>query len=288
MPPPAPIVADHGGRIPNTLEGLSSLPGIGRYTAGAIASIAFARQAPILDGNVARVLARWFAITQPIDGPPVRRRLWRLAEKLVPLEAPGDFNQAMMELGALICTPRAPRCPACPVAQVCRARRSGLVGQIPVRTAKRQPTPVEHHILALSRAGKLLLERRSDTGLWSGMWQLLTVESLTGPVGTAQLGAWARNHTGLKFSAPRQTGAFTHQTTHRTISFVLWHARATGGRLRPGTGVWRNPNRVDDLPLPNPQRRALRLIEEKIKSGSKKLEPRSHEVTKKTRGKYKN
>ncbi|MEZ6191711.1 MAG: A/G-specific adenine glycosylase [Phycisphaerales bacterium] len=109
------IQQEHGGKVPDTIEALLKLPGVGRYTAGAIASIAYGRPAPILDGNVARVLARLFLIEQPVDAPKTRNTLWQLAEQLVPDKRAGDFNQAVMELGALVCTKVNPSCEACPL-----------------------------------------------------------------------------------------------------------------------------------------------------------------------------
>ncbi|XP_037093192.1 adenine DNA glycosylase-like [Pollicipes pollicipes] len=117
------VCTELGGRVPDSAEALLRLPGVGRYTAGAIASIAFGRPAPVVDGNVVRVLARLDAIGAPSDSKPVLERLWSTAGRLVPPDRPGDFNQALMELGATVCTPRAPSCAACPVRQMCAAHR---------------------------------------------------------------------------------------------------------------------------------------------------------------------
>ena len=151
------IVSAHRGQVPADVEQLLQLPGVGRYTAGAVASIAFGRRAPILDGNVARVLARWLALAEPIDRAETRRRLWAAATQLVPARSPGDFNQGLMELGALVCTPRTPRCRACPVAALCQGQRAGLADTLPHRTERRTPTTVTHHVVAVSRRGKALL-----------------------------------------------------------------------------------------------------------------------------------
>ena len=134
------IMAEHDGRLPDTLDGLVALPGIGRYTAGAIASIAFAIPAPVLDGNVIRVLSRIFDINEDVTKPATRKWLWELAAAAVPTERPGDFNQALMEMGQLICTPQTPRCLICPVNTLCLARQRGTQLERPVRPA-RKPTP---------------------------------------------------------------------------------------------------------------------------------------------------
>ncbi|MDH4230116.1 MAG: A/G-specific adenine glycosylase [Nitrospirota bacterium] len=166
------VVAEHGGCLPDTVAGLRTLPGIGPYMAGAVASIAFGRAEPLLDGNVERVLCRLFAIGEPARQPETRRHLWRVAADLVPAEASGDFNQSMMELGATVCFPREPRCVTCPVSHLCLARSGGEPEHYPV-LLKRPPTP--HHPIAVAvvadAAGRLLLVRRPDSGLLGGLWE---------------------------------------------------------------------------------------------------------------------
>jgi A/G-specific adenine glycosylase len=132
------IVQEQGGSIPSEVDQLMQLPGIGRYTAGAVASIAYDRPAPILDGNVIRVLCRYFGIREDPRTPPVQRSLWQLSAQLVPTDAPGDFNQSLMELGALICTPRSPQCTICPLKRGCIARTLKQQEKIPLR---RGPIP---------------------------------------------------------------------------------------------------------------------------------------------------
>jgi len=247
-----------GGRVPATVEELLELPGVGRYAAGAIASIAYRVRAPILDGNVARVLARLFAIDEPVDTTAARHRLWALAEALVPAKHPGDFNQALMELGATVCTPRDPKCMFCPVRGRCAAFGQGRVAELPRVSPRKAPQAVTHRVVAVRRGGRLLFEQRPDGGLWSAMWQHPTAEALNG----TPIGAWAEARFGLVLDEPRALGAFTHQTTHRTIRFEVFSARTAGGRLRRGAGVWRSPDALDDLPMANPQRRVCAMVRE--------------------------
>src|SRR5512134_738690 len=127
------VVREHGGRVPGDVEALRALPGVGRYTAGALASIAFDRPAPIVDGNVARVLARLLDLDLDVRSPAGQRRLWAEAEALANGPSPGDLNQALMELGALVCTPRTPRCADCPVRRRCRGRAAGRAEALPVK-----------------------------------------------------------------------------------------------------------------------------------------------------------
>ncbi len=252
------IMTDHDGHVPDTVESLLKLPGVGRYTAGAIASIAFGRSAPIVDGNVARVLARLLAIRQSVDEPQTRETIWQHAAELVPdgrraRRAPGDFNQAMMELGATICTPKQPACPTCPLRRSCAAYAKGCVAQLPITGKRTAPKPVTHRIFAIERRHTLLFEQRPDTGLWAGLWQMPTLEDDRDPDN------WAETHLGLALNQLKKIGQFEHLTTHRRIQFELWHATARG-RLRRHDSRWRRYDDVDDLPLANPQRKALRQL----------------------------
>jgi A/G-specific adenine glycosylase len=161
------VVADHGGAIPDTVEGLLAIPGIGRYTAGAIASVAFGRAAPLVDGNVKRVFARWLA--EPSPSP---KRLWALAEEIAPGAAPGELNQALMELGATVCVPRAPRCRACPVARSCAGRASGTPERFPSAAPAKPARAVAAAVAVIVHRGRVLLERRRPEGPLRGAWDL--------------------------------------------------------------------------------------------------------------------
>jgi A/G-specific adenine glycosylase len=169
------VVARHGGTLPCSAAELRALPGVGRYTAGAIASMAFDLPEPLVDGNVARVLARLFAIETDVKASATQRRLWQLAAQLVPASAPGDFNQGLMELGAVVCVPGQPRCERCPLAASCQARAAGRQGELPV-VARRRPDADKPLLQATAgwmiRRGRLLLARRRPEGLFGGLWEL--------------------------------------------------------------------------------------------------------------------
>ncbi|MFA6134193.1 MAG: A/G-specific adenine glycosylase [Phycisphaerae bacterium] len=165
------IIERHGGKVPQGVAALRALAGVGRYTAGAIASIAFNRPEPVLDGNVKRVLCRLLAITGDPRKPAVERRLWAIAQSLVPAKRPGDFNQAVMDLGALVCTPMGARCSACPLQRRCLARKLGIVSKLP-RKVRRKPLP--HYDIAAAviwRGRKLLIDKRPNAGLLGGLWE---------------------------------------------------------------------------------------------------------------------
>ena len=162
----------HGGRLPDDAETLQTLPGIGRYTAGAVASIAFDRPEPVLDGNVKRVLTRLLGIREDIGRPAVIERLWQEAGVLVHGPHPGDLNQALMELGATICTVRTPRCANCPVSRFCDARAQGDAESLPIKTRKKPARKVEAVAALVIRRGKALAVRRPTRGLLGGLWDL--------------------------------------------------------------------------------------------------------------------
>jgi A/G-specific adenine glycosylase len=163
----------HDGVVPSGLDELRRLKGIGAYTAGAVASIAFGRRAAVVDGNVARVLARLFAIEDDIKTARGNARLWRLAEQLV-VDGdgdPGDWNQALMELGATVCVPRAPRCDDCPAKALCAGREQGIAERLPRIPPKRAPTLVERVALVLTSDRGVLLARRRGDVLFGGLWE---------------------------------------------------------------------------------------------------------------------
>ena len=168
----AKIVADQfHGEMPRDLEQLRGLPGIGRYTLGAIASIAFGMDVSALDGNIKRVYARIFDVQEPVDTPAGEKILWELADKNLPEGHAGDYNQALMDLGATICVPKNPRCLICPVMKLCKARQNGTQNQRPVKTPRKE---VPHHVNAAAviiQRRKVLLAQRPSEGLLGGMWE---------------------------------------------------------------------------------------------------------------------
>jgi A/G-specific adenine glycosylase len=244
------IVDRHRGRVPRTASVLRELPGVGAYTAGSIASIVYGEAAPIVDGNVARVLARWFGSERAPDGGEGRRWTWGEARRLVEMaERPGVFNEAMMELGATVCTPRSPSCAECPVARGCEARRAGRQDELPVPKSPPRRTEVHHHAVVIERAGRVLLERRPAEGLWASMWQVPTVEAER-RLGPQQV----EGRLGFRLSATARVEAFVYQTTHRRITFHVFSARS-----RRRLGTWRRPDDLGDLPMSNAMRRVLRV-----------------------------
>jgi len=219
------VAGDPGGRFPDTEEALRKLPGIGRYTAAAIAAIAFGRRAVVVDANVERVVARLFAVETPL--PAAREEIYRLAGSITPETQAGDFAQAMMDLGATICTPRSPDCGRCPLAFLCAARRTGAPGRFPLKAA-RVPKPRREGIAYwLENDGHVLLIRRPAKGLLGGMLALPTEDA------PAQA-EW------------REAGSVDHVFTHFALNMRLLCADA---EQRPD-GTWWPIDRIGEAGLP--------------------------------------
>ena len=234
------VMERFGSEVPQRVDQLLSIPGIGRYTAGAIASIAHRRKAPIVDGNVARILARLFLIREP----PLREA-WRRAEELVAAcSDPRDFNQGLMELGALVCKPANPRCDECPLRDCCAAYAADCVDEVPVREAKKETQTLRIPLyLITDEEGRILMRRGSGT-LMNAMFHL--------PHGNSAL----LDTPPLEASASRLLGTFRHTVTTRRIEFSLYAAELTDV---PRDYSWIDPRAMTELPHPSYVRKALKL-----------------------------
>lgn len=221
-----------GGELPHQIEALKSLPGIGPYTAGAIASVAFGLDEPIVDGNITRVLARLFNVEEVVGTRAATERFWALARQHLPPGEAADYNQALMDLGATICTPRRPACRTCPLAAECQARALGIQEQRPQRAAKTQ-LPQRHFAAAVLRKGArvLLLQRPAD-GLLGGMWAFPTVE-------VAKRGAAKRSLVKLlaDFKLPAELGPpqldLQHTYSHFQAQMRVYYGRVNGRSPEP-------------------------------------------------------
>jgi A/G-specific adenine glycosylase len=165
------------GEFPRELEGIRALPGVGRYTAGAIVAFAYDEPAALVDANIARVLARVFGIREAIDGTAGLARVWDEAEGLQPARGGRAFNGGLMEIGALVCTPRAPRCGACPIVEFCKACAEGRQEEYPVKKPRRRTVRVEERCALITRDGEILLELQSGSR-WRGLWKLPAVKGI--------------------------------------------------------------------------------------------------------------
>lgn len=242
------VVANHGGILPRDADALAALPGVGPYTQGAVRSIAFSEAAPLVDGNVARVLTRWQALHAPPAETRAKRALWTKAAQLltVPVanDSPGDWNQSLMELGATVCTARQPRCDACPVNAWCAAHAQGLASQLPVRTAKRKAKKVEATYVLWQRPdGAIWCGQRPATGRWAGLWEPPGAE---GAAAIAQLTAQLPADV-LVVEQPK----LVHILTHRRYEVrALWVRSATSPPALTPLGYtrakWMSPEVIAD------------------------------------------
>lgn len=215
------VVAEFGGEFPRTMAGWRQLPGVGPYTAGAIASIAFGERAAALDGNLKRVLARLFAIETAIDDAATTALLWSCAETLLPRSGAGEFNQALMDLGAGPCAPAKPRCLTCPLVRHCAAHSSGSQDRIPQRRAKAAiPTVFGACIAAIDRE-RILLAKRHGRGLLTGLWQLPMCDLEHEGQPPVELVALLR----LSGSLVKRVGVVEHVFTHRRLRLSVYETR---------------------------------------------------------------
>jgi A/G-specific adenine glycosylase len=226
--------------FPADAEGLAKVPGIGRYTAGAVASIAYGQAAPLVDGNVARVFARLFAIDEDLRSTPAVKRLWSLASTLVDPRDPGSWNQALMELGATVCTPREPRCSACPVSGACRARDLGLEGTLPRMKAKAQPRLQRRWALVLTtRDDQVLLGQRHLDARFGGLWEPPMLDVASGDETPEEAAARLAALAGAEVRGVARAGDVTHVLSHRRLEVGVLRARARMATLaapRAGAG----------------------------------------------------
>jgi A/G-specific adenine glycosylase len=261
------MVAQHGGRIPSTRAALLSLPGIGRYTAGAILSIAFGRPEPILDGNVRRVLYRVFDVAGDPRAPEIEGRLWEFSTQLVRAAPPGqagEFNEALIELGALVCTPVAPDCPNCPVADACLAFRRGTVSLRPAKTTKPQ-TPYYDVVAAvvLNEDGRLLIIRRHEQGLLGGLWGFPGGTVAPDEELSAAISRTVREQTALAIHTRAAVCKVKHAYTHFRITLHAFAANLEAGEAQPLTCAevrWIATDELDLYAFPVTDRKVAREL----------------------------
>ena len=253
------VMERHGGRVPDETEALLALPGIGRYTAGAIASVAFGRETPVVDGNVKRVFSRLFAIRGG-GSASAERTYWSIAETLVRGAYPGDWNQAVMELGATVCTPRAPRCEICPVANRCRARALGRIAAYPERKKSQPVRVVAVAVSWIERRGRVLLERRVPFGPLRGAWDLPA--AVVGPgdePGPAIARALSARH-GLRLRASRVLLRAKHAILATRLSLDVVEAAPIASVPRRAALRWVALDRLGEVAISGATTKIARAV----------------------------
>ncbi len=256
------IVDECEGLFPDSVERLMQLPGVGRSTAGAIVSIAFDKAAPILDGNVRRVLVRLMALQKPPRDRESEKLLWSWAEDLTPTEKPHDYAQAIMDLGATICLPRRPDCGNCPLRGICLAKKEGLENMLPV-TAKKGKLPERRQlVLIVKKNNRLLVRRRPANGLLGGMWEFPCVDQDDGEAAEQKLQALARDY--FVQESFERVGSVNHVYSHFQLEVDIYRAECCDAdRIAQSDSFWHDADSLVSSPLHGAHQKVLKLIMEK-------------------------
>ncbi len=262
------VVREHGGRLPEDPEALAALPGIGRSTAGAVAAIAFRRDAAILDANAKRVIARLFAVRDRVSLPSATRRLWEISEGLVTPGKGRETALALMDLGAMVCTPRRPDCPACPVERFCDASRSGLQESIPGKAKK--PVLPHHDVVAgwiTDGSGRLLIGRRPEEGLLGGLWELPGGRRKKRESRETALRRELRERWGMDVEVLDRLASIPHGFSHFRITLHAYRCRRKRGRPRAeGEWRWVRTGDLSALAFPRAYRKLIETCQEQGRS----------------------
>jgi A/G-specific adenine glycosylase len=240
------------GQLPSGVNQLRELPGIGRYTAGAIASIAFGQDQAALDGNIRRVLSRVFDVGVPARSPQGERQLWELAWQNLPPGRAGDYNQAIMDLGATICLPKKPTCGACPLEEICLARALGVQEERPVV----EPRPASPHYFVtaavLERDGQVLIARRAENGLLGGLWEFPGGKLEDGETLPDCLSREIDEELGATVQVGDEIGVYRHAYTHFRVTLHAFFCRLAAGEPKANIHsaiAWVDPHRLEDYPM---------------------------------------
>ncbi len=268
------IVSNYGGKVPADPRDLKQLPGIGDYTAAAVASIAFGVRVPALDANNIRVWSRLLAASD-------RKRIIDVFARVIPADRPGDFNQALMDLGSSICTPNNPDCPMCPLAPWCRAFRTGKVSMYPQKKARPDTTRIEAAIAIILREGRILVQRRPETGLMAGLWEFpggkVGKAAGHGDAATRRHGEKAkpetpteavvrevREETGLRVQVCEKLGVFNHAYTRFRVKLHVFICKRKAGTVQSASARWVTLEELEGLAMPSVNRKIVRKLEERL------------------------
>ena len=257
------VVEEHNSKLPDDPKILRSLPGIGRYTAGAIASLAFGLDEAVLDGNIQRVLTRIFNVAIPARSSKGEKVLWSLAEENLPPGRARDYNQALMDFGSTICTPKSPKCEKCPVEDLCQARALGLEDQRPVKKPK---NTIPHHIVTaavIQRNGQILIAQRPDRGLLGGMWEFPGGKTEPGEGLETCLKREICEELNVEIKIGNPFGTYEHTYTHFKVTLHAFCCTLLGGEPDPlehNELCWVTPQEMEDFPMGKIDRQIARNL----------------------------
>lgn len=257
------IVRDYEGDVPRTKQALLSLPGVGPYTAGAIASIAFDLDEPLVDGNVIRVLCRLYRIHENPKSGATQKRLWKIARELIPPGRAGAFNQALMELGATVCSPRSPKCEVCPLQKKCLARRHDEQETLP-RRADRKPLPHQDVVVAvIYKNGRILIDKRKPDGLLGGLWEFPGGKIENGESHTTALKREIREELGISVRTIRPLITVQHAYSHFSVTLHAFTCTYATGTPQCRTCVdfkWIYPKQLDNYAFPAANKKIIAAL----------------------------
>lgn len=266
------VMEKFGGIIPQDLKSLRSLPGVGRYTAAAIASMAFGVDAAALDGNIRRVLARLFDVSIPARSAQGEKRLWELAQAHLPPGRAGEYNQALMDLGALICTPKNPNCAGCPIAGDCLAYRRGVQHERPVLEARAETPHYTVTAAVIQRGDKVLIARRPQNGLLGGLWEFPGGKLEDGEALEACLKREILEELQMEIEVRQPFGIYQHAFTHFRITLHAFLCAADGepAATEASAVLWVYPHELGNYPMGKVDRQIARKILGKQKDNNSK------------------
>ncbi|MBI3737825.1 MAG: A/G-specific adenine glycosylase, partial [Chloroflexi bacterium] len=251
------VIEQHHGELPRDLESLRKLPGIGRYTAGAIASMAFGLDEPTLDGNIRRVLARVFDVSEPAESPAAEKILWALVAEHLPKGEAANYNQALMDLGAIICLPKYPRCLICPLMKICRARQLGIQEQRPVLKPKKETPHYVHVATVILRRGRVLLTKRPSKGLLGGMWEFPNARVDGDPA--KELVKAIQAATRIKVKRKDALGLVKHSYSHFSVTVHAFRAELVSMSKNENL-KWVRVGELEDFPMGRIDRQIARQL----------------------------
>jgi A/G-specific adenine glycosylase len=257
------IMKEYHGRFPRNVDTLLSLPGIGRYTAGAIASIAFAQRTPVLDGNVTRVLCRVFRMVDDPRTVGMQQQLWDLGARLLPSRRPGVFNQALMELGALVCKRDNPLCPTCPLCALCQANRYGLQALIPLRRPAKSLPHYTVVVGVIRHQGRILIDRRRLQGLLGGLWEFPGGKRKSGESLKDALLREVREELGIHIAVDRRLVKVRHDYSHFRITLYAFECRYISGTPTPHACAavkWIKPQHLQRYAFPGANQKIIQAL----------------------------
>jgi A/G-specific adenine glycosylase len=249
------------GKIPETLKDLLGLPGIGRSTAGAILSFAFHKDAPILDGNAKRVLSRLFTVSGNPREKKTEQLLWKISESLIPRGHSNPFNQALMDLGSMLCTPKDPQCPRCPLHRFCKGKASGKPERFPAKKVKRTIPHIESVSAVIKKDGRVLLNQRPPAGLLGGLWEFPNWRIKGKKIQKQQLKNQMDREVGLSINVKESIGTFHQTYSHFKLTLFVFHCQHLNGK---GKGKWVPIRKLHLLPMSRIHRHIAEMINEEM------------------------